>query len=84
MGIEILFIRAFRIIGLGFISFILTIWILGKILGVRPVAQDMDEYLKLHPDLCPYIETCKTYSDLKCHNLRSHRACEEFKRLEWK
>lgn len=36
-------------------------------------------YRKKHPDLCPYLPECKTWTKTQCHQ-HSHKNCEVYKK----
>ena len=54
--------------------------------GLREDTDPKKEYLKRHPDLCPYLiilPECETYTDPKCHSL-SHVDCPIYLQKERK
>ena len=45
----------------------------------KAVEMPVDEYLELHPDLCPFINSCKTYNNKECHSEKLHKQCKTYK-----
>ena len=73
----------FRIIILGAALLLSFIYSLFKVRAERDEPFTYKDYLKQHPDLCPFLTECQTYTDPKCHK-KSHVDCPTYLEKEWK